>query len=126
MPVDAGRLRWSPALPPERPFKPAQSGWSAVARSGLMLRALGDYARLTVLPTGLHMDRGVDARRMYLAKGNWRGGFAFDYLSLVGLAAGAALLLAGALSAALAGAFESSALLVYGGVSTDFFGTSCN
>ncbi len=78
-------------LPERRALEPASSNWSAVSRSGLMLRALGDYARLTVWPTGLHMERSVTDPRMHKAGGDWRDQFAFSRLSMLGFVAVAAL-----------------------------------
>lgn len=78
-------------LPPRRGTQPAEESWSAVARTGLMLRALGDYARITVLPTNLHMERNVSTPRMWGPR--WRDQIAFNWLSALGIFTAAVLLL---------------------------------
>lgn len=81
-------------LPGGRDTQRSAPTWGAAARSGLMLRALGDYARVTVLPTDLHMERTIVERRMLSA--GWQNQFAFNYLTVLGLIAAAGLI-AGAL-----------------------------
>lgn len=83
-------------LPGHRVAQSSDFGYDTAMRAGLMLRALGDYARLTVLPTGLHMERSVIAARMFLPHGTWRDHFAFGPLSACGLLA-AGILIYGAL-----------------------------
>src|SRR5207244_6783040 len=46
-------------LPGQRPTAPSQAGWSAPVRATLMVRALGDYGRLLILPGNLHMERSL-------------------------------------------------------------------
>ena len=70
-------------LPGGRETQDRGATWGPVARAGLMLRALGDYARVTVLPTGLHMERSVVERRMF--SGRWQDQFAFNHLTALGL-----------------------------------------
>ena len=74
----------------------AESGgtWGGVARAGLMLRALGDYGRVTVWPTSLHMERSVLHHRML--RPGWQDQLALNHLSFIGAALGIALV-AGAL-----------------------------
>lgn len=79
-------------LPGARVVQSTTATWNGVTRAGLMLRALGDYGRLTVFPTKLHMERSIVEPRMVLPDGTWRDQFAFGTLSLAGLLFGAALL----------------------------------
>ena len=83
-------------LPGGRELEPVKSGWDGITRAGLVLRALGDYTRLTVFPTDLHMERSVTDARMYRAAPTWQDRFAFSGLTIVGLLAAAGLI-AGAL-----------------------------
>lgn len=62
-----------------------------VSRLVLMLRALGDYARLLFWPTSLHMDRTVESPTELLGNAGWRFGAATEYLSVLGLAGTIAL-----------------------------------
>lgn len=81
---------------PETRDKPAKTaGWSAAARSGLVLRALGDYAGLTLWPGNLHMERTLLVERMFRSPDSWRDQFAFSGLTILGLLAGT-FLVAGA------------------------------
>lgn len=84
------------SLPDRRPFEPENSNWSGITRAGLMLRALGDYTRLTVFPTGLHMERNVMDARIFKPAPGWRDQLSLTPLSYLGLCAAAGLL-AGAL-----------------------------
>ncbi len=79
------------SLPERRELQPGSSHWSALTRSGLMLRALGDYARLTVFPAQLHMERTVTDARMYKPSPGWRDQLSPTWLLYLGLAAAAAL-----------------------------------
>ena len=83
-------------LPGARELMPVKSDFGALTRTGLVLRALGDYTRLTVLPTNLHMERSVTDARMYRPGGSWQDRFAFSPLTALGSLAAAGLL-AGAL-----------------------------
>jgi protein O-mannosyl-transferase len=78
-------------LPGKRDGDSRGSSWGATARAGLMLRALGDYARLTVYPTDLHMERTVVERSMF--EPGWRNQFAPTHLTVIGLFTGALLIL---------------------------------
>ncbi|MEP6821858.1 MAG: tetratricopeptide repeat protein [Chthoniobacterales bacterium] len=46
-------------LPESRPENIAGPGWSPAMRGQLMLGALGDYARLMLVPTNLHVERTI-------------------------------------------------------------------
>ncbi len=70
----------------------AAAGWGAPARAGLVLRALGDYAGLTIWPANLHMERTLLEERMFKSPPTWRDQFAFGRLTLLGLLAGGFLL----------------------------------
>jgi len=61
-------------------------GWPASMRAVLMLRSLGDYARLMVFPVNLHMERSVLAPENYLSHDQWRHSAGVEYLSILGLA----------------------------------------
>ena len=73
------------ALPGYR--EPMQDGpppsWDA--RVLLMLRALGDYARLIVYPGKLYMERSISNPAMYRSAAAWRGNIGYEYLSILGL-----------------------------------------
>ena len=71
-------------LPEQRPAPP-QNSWSASTRAVLMLRALGDYGRLTVWPSTLRMERNVIAPENYRSNKTWRTTAQAEYLSILGL-----------------------------------------
>lgn len=77
-------------LPGPRPEQTTEATWGGVARAGLVVRALGDYVRLSVWPARLHMERSVVERRMF--QPGWANQFAFTSLSMAGMVAAAALL----------------------------------
>lgn len=79
-------------LPGARAAALSSGAWGGLTRAGLMLRALGDYARLTLYPTNLHMERSVIDPRIFRSPGTWSDHFAFNLTSLAGLFAAAALL----------------------------------
>jgi protein O-mannosyl-transferase len=72
-------------LPVVRTEKPFTENWSAAVRGTLMLRALGDYGRLTVFPGNLHMERNIFDPDNYLSRESWRKTAASEYLSILGL-----------------------------------------
>ena len=80
-------------LPVAQPGQTSMASWSGAARAGLMARALGDYVRVTVWPTGLHMERSVIEERMF--RPGWANQFAFTSVSLLGILAAAALIAGG-------------------------------
>jgi len=73
------------ALPGYR--APMQDGppppWDA--RVLLMLRALGDYARLVVFPGKLYMERSISQPAMYRTVATWREHAGMEYLSMLGM-----------------------------------------
>ncbi len=75
-------LRTLPAVP----LSAAPShGWAAPMRAVMMLRSLGDYARLMVFPGNLHMERTVVEPENYLSHDQWRHSASVEYLSILGL-----------------------------------------
>jgi len=56
-----------------------------------MARALGDYGRLLIFPTNLHMDRTVFDPIGYRSRVDWRKEIGVEYLSILGLSVLAAL-----------------------------------
>ena len=73
-------------LPGSHPNKPFTEDWSAAVRTTLMVRALGDYGRLMIVPANLHMERTIFDPDNYLSRDSWRKTVAFEYLSILGLA----------------------------------------
>ena len=79
-------------LPERRPGSGPSHSFSVPTRAVLMLRALGDYGRLMVFPSNLHMERTVFDGDDYRSDNSWRKSARSDYLSLLGLIVAAALL----------------------------------
>ena len=79
-------------LPERRPNASPSSEWSPPTRAILMLRALGDYGRLMILPSSLHMERTVVDPNNYKTKESWRHSAGSEYLSILGLAVAIAML----------------------------------
>ncbi|MGZ5127075.1 MAG: tetratricopeptide repeat protein [Burkholderiales bacterium] len=74
-------------LPPKKPTQVAVDSQpnTAPLRATLMLRALGDYARLMVYPSTLYMERSVTDPKNYRSRDGWRGSVGVEYLSILGL-----------------------------------------
>ncbi|HET9417905.1 MAG TPA: tetratricopeptide repeat protein [Chthoniobacterales bacterium] len=72
-------------LPSPRVSASVQDNWSAPVRAALMARALGDYARLLVFPTNLHMERTVFNTAGIGNNSEWRQAIGAEYLSIIGL-----------------------------------------
>jgi protein O-mannosyl-transferase len=72
-------------LPDRRTTAGPSHEWSASTRAVLMLRALGDYGRLMLFPTKLHMERTVINPANYHTHESWRESAGSEYLSLLGL-----------------------------------------
>ena len=73
-------------LPPPRVHGGGAPDWPASMRTVLMLRALGDYGRLMVFPSHLHMERTVFDPIPLRDPTKWRSNSGVEYLSLLGLA----------------------------------------
>jgi tetratricopeptide (TPR) repeat protein len=84
-------------LPDKRTTTIASStGWPAPVRATLMARALGDYGRLMIWPSNLHMERTVfDADSLQNSAG-WRKAVSVEYLSIAGLIIASGLIIAAA------------------------------
>jgi tetratricopeptide (TPR) repeat protein len=63
----------------------AVNGWSAPVRGMLMLRALGDYGRLMIFPSNLHMERTVVDSHAADGNNGWRHAIEGDYLTITGM-----------------------------------------
>ena len=72
-------------LPEERAGAPAQAGFSGPVRAMLMARALGDYTRLMIFPSNLHMERTVVEPMSWRSNTDWRNAVGVEYLSVLGL-----------------------------------------
>jgi tetratricopeptide (TPR) repeat protein len=72
-------------LPEKRPGPSPTNGWSAPVRAVLMLRALGDYGRLMIFPSNLHMERTVVNVDATQSNGEWRRTIDSEYLTVTGL-----------------------------------------
>jgi protein O-mannosyl-transferase len=72
-------------LPGDRVTGPRQAGWTAPVRAVLMVRALGDYARLTIFPANLHMERTIVDPVAWRTNIDWRNRIDTEYLSILGL-----------------------------------------
>jgi protein O-mannosyl-transferase len=72
-------------LPGERLDPLLQDGWQPPVRAVLMARALGDYARLLVFPSNLHMERTLFDPANYPNNADWRKSVDTEYLSILGL-----------------------------------------
>ena len=74
-------------LPSARTSHGPSEGWSAPTRVVLMFRALGDYARLMMFPSNLHMERTVVHPGVYMTSDSWEKAATIEYLSITGLLA---------------------------------------
>jgi Flp pilus assembly protein TadD len=80
-----GAYAWLRQLPGPRVSSGLSNEWSASMRTVLMLRAMGDYARLLIFPTNLHMERTVFSPiALYSEKARWDA-IGLEYLSIAGL-----------------------------------------
>jgi tetratricopeptide (TPR) repeat protein len=73
-------------LPEGRSETVTPTSYGAATRAVLMLRALGDYGRLMVFPSNLHMERSVSDPASLLNRDSWRSSIRLEYLSLAGAA----------------------------------------
>jgi Flp pilus assembly protein TadD len=79
------------SLPEPRTQKQPSAGWSTSVRTVLMCRALGDYGRLMVFPSNLHMERTVFDPRTSRSKESRYSSIELEYLSVLGAFVVAAL-----------------------------------
>lgn len=78
-------------LPEARAERSPPGEWPNSTRVVLMLRALGDYGRLMIFPSNLHMERDVLQLDNYRSADSWKKSASAEYLSVVGLAVAGAL-----------------------------------
>lgn len=70
------------------PYREAPPGMQELGWPGrlmLMLRALGDYARLLVFPSELHMERTVISTAGYRNAAEWEALVGYEFLALLGM-----------------------------------------
>jgi tetratricopeptide (TPR) repeat protein len=79
------------SLPEPRTQKQPSAGWALPVRAILMCRALGDYSRLMIFPSNLHMERTVFDPRTSQNKESRYGSIELEYLSVIGVLVGGAL-----------------------------------
>jgi Flp pilus assembly protein TadD len=72
-------------LPAHQSENGPSSGWTPAMRGVLMLRALGDYGRLMVFPSQLHIERTVFDPALEHGQTDWRNALAVHGLSLGGI-----------------------------------------
>jgi tetratricopeptide (TPR) repeat protein len=72
-------------LPTKRSGPNPTNGWSAPVRAVLMLRSLGDYGRLMIFPSNLHMERTVVNVEATQSNHDWRRTIETEYLTVAGL-----------------------------------------
>jgi Flp pilus assembly protein TadD len=68
------------------------TGWPAPMRAALMARALGDYGRILVWPSNLHMERTVFDPGSLQSRTSWRTDASIEYLSIAGLVVAAGVI----------------------------------
>jgi tetratricopeptide (TPR) repeat protein len=79
-------------LPGTRSQIESSWGWTAPTRIVLMCRALGDYSRLMVFPTNLHMERSVYDPASFRNREGWQKMIGLEYLAIIGLLTAAILI----------------------------------
>ena len=72
-------------LPDRHSEESNPANWKPATRGILMLRALGDYARLMVFPSHLHVERTVLQPAAGPGPASWRNTVASEYLSVGGV-----------------------------------------
>jgi len=72
-------------LPTDHPGAGPSSNWSPSLRAVLMLRALGDYGRLLVFPSNLHMERTVYSPSVFQNEKTRWNAIELEYLSVGGM-----------------------------------------
>jgi tetratricopeptide (TPR) repeat protein len=71
-------------LPEHHSDNGTSPGWTPAMRGVLMLRALGDYGRLMVFPSQLHIERTVFEPALGRSQASWRSALAIEYLTIGG------------------------------------------
>lgn len=71
-------------LPEHHSENGTSPGWTPAMRGTLMLRALGDYGRLMVFPSQLHIERTVFEPALGRSQASWRSTLAIEYLTIGG------------------------------------------
>jgi Flp pilus assembly protein TadD len=72
-------------LPDHRSEKVAPAAWTPGMRGLLMVRALGDYGRLLIFPSQLHVERSVWEPALGRSQASWRNAVALHGLSIGGV-----------------------------------------
>jgi Flp pilus assembly protein TadD len=72
-------------LPEHRSEKPTPAAWTPGMRGLLMVRALGDYGRLLIFPSHLHVERSVWEPGLERSQASWRSALALHGVSLGGV-----------------------------------------
>jgi protein O-mannosyl-transferase len=72
-------------LPEHHSEKVAPAGWTPAMRGVLMVRALGDYGRLLIFPSQLHVERSVWEPALGQRQADWRSAFALHGLTFGGV-----------------------------------------
>ncbi len=72
-------------LPPPRTPTASAPRWTPPTRAVLMLRALGDYGRLMIFPSKLHMERSIFDPTFLRNPEKWATTVRVEYLSILGL-----------------------------------------
>ena len=80
-------------LPMHHAEDQVSAGWTPAMRGILMLRALGDYGRLIIFPSQLHVERSVLESATAHGHANWRIALAAESLAFTGVVVVGILLL---------------------------------
>jgi protein O-mannosyl-transferase len=72
-------------LPVHHSDNDTSPGWTPAMRGALMLRALGDYGRLMVFPSQLHIERTVFEPGLGRSQASWRTAVAIESLTIGGV-----------------------------------------
>ena len=72
-------------LPEHHSENRTSPGWTPAMRGIFMLRALGDYGRLMVFPSHLHIERTVFEPALGRSQASWRNAVAIEYLTIGGV-----------------------------------------
>jgi protein O-mannosyl-transferase len=78
-------------LPQQRASRGPSMDWTPPVRGMLMLRALGDYARVLLFPSNLHMERTIFNGPAFQSEPGREAALALEYLSILGVTVVASL-----------------------------------